>query len=70
MVEEQPKVPLLAAMEVLTGRDYDEMLEEWEAMTPEQRAGADATYCDNNMGYGPEAWEAYCDAKRALGESW
>ena len=65
-----PKIPIVAAMEVLTGREYGELLDEYNDMSPEMKVNVEATYNENNMGYGPEAREAYCDAKRALGESW
>ena len=69
-MERKPRVPVVAAHVVITGRSYEELLAEYESWTPEQQAMTDEVYCRDNMGYGPEAWEAYCDAKRALGESW
>ena len=59
----KPRVPVVTAYAVITGRSYESLLEEYDAMTPEQQAMADELYVSNNMGYGLEAWQAYLDAE-------
>ena len=56
---DEPRVPVVAAHAVITGRDYDDLLEEYESWTPEQQAMTDEVYNRDNMGYGLEAWQEY-----------
>lgn len=60
---DEPRVPVVAAHTVITGRDYDDLLEEYESWTPEQQAMTDEVYNRDNMGYGPEAWQEYLAAE-------
>lgn len=66
----EKKIPFVAAMSVLTNSSYDSCLEKYNGMTEAERINSEETYLENNMGYGPDAWNAYCDAKRARGETW
>ena len=64
------KIPIVAAMATAYGKSYDDSLRKYNALSRQEQANLENSYVDNNMGYGPEAWSAYCDAKKARGESW
>lgn len=66
----EPKIPIVAAMAVAYGKSYEDSLKKYKTFSEQERVQTEQSYLDNNMGYGPDAWEAYCDAKRSRGETW
>ena len=65
---EDKKIPIVAAMAVAYGMSYKESLAKYNSFSEQEKIDTEEMYLDNNMGFGPEAWKAYCDAKRELGE--
>lgn len=66
----EPKIPIVAAMATAYGKSYNDSLKKYNALSKSEQANLENDYVDNNMGYGPDAWNVYCDAKRARGETW
>jgi len=64
------KIPIVAAMATAYGKSYDDSLTKYNALSAQEKTSLEDDYLDNNMGFGPDAWSAYCDAKKARGESW
>lgn len=69
-MSDNSKIPIVVADSIITGRSYSDSLKSYNSMTAEQQRSMEDMYLDNNMGYGKEAWSAYCEAKRARGETW
>ena len=67
---EDKKIPIVAVRAVAYGMSYEEALAKYNSASEREKIGVEEMYLDNNMGFGPEAWKAYCDAKRVLGEPW
>jgi len=64
------RIPIVAAMATAYGKSYDDSLKKYNALSKQEQTNLENSYVDNNMGYGPDAWDAYCEAKRARGETW
>ena len=66
----EQRIPIVAAMATAYDKSYDDSLKKYNALSKQEQANLEAGYRDNNMGYGKEAWDVYCELKKARGEDW